>query len=106
MGIETESSFAANPDGLSLCNTSVPLPLGLVDHVSSAENGTSASVCQLPKTFAGPSATTRPLLSSNLTGKLASNDQLPGTLPIIPKGLVTFSLLSGENTVIDTDFFD
>ena len=94
------ASLAGSPDGLSLERTKEPVVVAGVENVSVAVNGTKFAVIQSPCACAGACASTLPLASKSLTGKLASKYQPPRASPVTVNGLLTTELAAGPETVI------
>ena len=65
-------------------------------------NGTGCVVIQSPVKCAGVCTTVWPVASRSSIGKLASNDQLPGTCPVTVSGLATTWFSSGVSSLITT----
>src|SRR3989344_5296943 len=94
--MRTSAAFSGKPDGLSFSRTRTPVAVVEVANGSDRRKGTKSVVIHSPCACAGASANTRPLASSNLTGKLASKYQLPRASPLTVTGLVTTALGSSE----------
>lgn len=93
-------SFAGSPEGLSFSRTRNP-EVEAVLNVKEAVKSVGFPLCQLPGVTSLPVswAMSLPVESVSFIGKVPSNIQPAGTVPVTLRGLVTLVPAEGEATI-------